>query len=91
MSEGLIYSSAISSSSTPSEESTSRTILRLNGTLNHTVPISTKMEKRVGLEHRSTKQEWFELQQPQMAYQQYFEGPKIIYPDIGKELRFCDG
>lgn len=44
---------------------------------------------RVGLDHRATQQEWYELQQPQVAYRQYFEKPKIIYPDIGKELRFA--
>ena len=43
----------------------------------------------VGLDHRATQQEWYELQQPQMAYRTYFESPKIIYPDIGKELRFA--
>ncbi len=43
----------------------------------------------VGLDHRATKQEWYELQQPQMAYKNYFESRKIIYPDIGKELRFA--
>jgi len=42
----------------------------------------------VGLDHRATRQEWFELQQPQMAYREYFDGAKIIYPEIGKEARF---
>ena len=32
------------------------------------------------LEKRATKQEWYELQQPQMAYVKYFDSPKIIYP-----------
>ena len=41
-----------------------------------------------GLEHRATKQEWWELQQPQRAYEHLFAGPKILYPDIGKEPRF---
>lgn len=31
------------------------------------------------LENRATKQEWFELQQAQVAYQPYFEKPKIQY------------
>lgn len=44
--------------------------------------------KTVGLDHRATEQEWFELQQPQMAYRQYFDGAKITYPEIGKEARF---
>lgn len=43
----------------------------------------------IGLDHRATEQEWFELQQPQMAYRDFFDNPKIIYPDIGKELRFA--
>jgi methylase of polypeptide subunit release factors len=52
---------------------------------------SFKNEKgeTVGLEHRATKQEWFELQQPQMAYRDFFAAPKIVYPDFGKELRFA--
>ncbi len=41
-----------------------------------------------GLDHRATKQEWFELQQPQMAYRRWFDGAKILYPEIGKEPRF---
>ena len=44
---------------------------------------------RKRLDARATKQEWFELQQPQMAYREYFAQPKIVYPDIGKELRFA--
>jgi hypothetical protein len=41
-----------------------------------------------GLDFRATKQEWFELQQPQKAYEPLFIAPKITYPDIGKECRF---
>jgi hypothetical protein len=37
---------------------------------------------RPELEKRSTKQEWFELQQAQLAYQPAFAAPKIIYQDI---------
>jgi hypothetical protein len=44
--------------------------------------------KAEGLDHRATEQPWFELQQPQMAYRQWFEGTKITYPEIGKEARF---
>jgi hypothetical protein len=44
---------------------------------------------KVRLEDRATQQEWFELQQPQMAYQKFFAAPKIVYPDFGKELRFA--
>ena len=41
-----------------------------------------------GLDHRATQQEWYELQQPQKAYESLFVHPKIAYPDIGKESRF---
>ena len=34
------------------------------------------------LEKRATKQEWFELQQAQLAYQSAFAEPKIVYQDI---------
>jgi len=44
--------------------------------------------KTVGLEHRATKQEWYELQQPQMAYREWFDRPKIMYPVIGLDARF---
>lgn len=40
------------------------------------------------LENRATKQEWFELQQAQLAYQPYFEKPKIFYPDITDSRKF---
>jgi hypothetical protein len=40
------------------------------------------------LQRRATKQEWYELQQPQHAYLPFFEGPKIIFPDIAKDVRF---
>ncbi|HMO49849.1 MAG TPA: TaqI-like C-terminal specificity domain-containing protein [Kiritimatiellia bacterium] len=49
----------------------------------HLRPYKTKLEAR------ATQQAWYELQQPQMAYRDHFAGPKIIYPDIGKELRFA--
>jgi type I restriction-modification system DNA methylase subunit len=38
---------------------------------------------------RATRQEWYELQQPQYAYSPDYECPKIIYPDIAKESRFA--
>jgi hypothetical protein len=41
------------------------------------------------LERRATKQEWYELQQPQLRYSEAFERPKIIFPDIAKERRFA--
>lgn len=40
------------------------------------------------LENRATKQEWFELQQPQEAYVPGFEGTKITYRDIAAESPF---
>jgi len=48
-----------------------------------------KRGETVGLDHRATVQEWFELQQPQMAYREWFNKPKIIYPEIGLESRFA--
>ncbi len=44
---------------------------------------------RVGLDHRATEQEWFELQQAQYAYASAFEAPKIIYPDIYEHQSFA--
>jgi hypothetical protein len=41
------------------------------------------------LEGRATNQAWYELQQPQEAYKDYFEGPKILYPEIAPEARFA--
>ena len=40
------------------------------------------------LENRATKQEWFELQQPQEAYVPGFEKTKITYRDIAAENPF---
>jgi hypothetical protein len=39
----------------------------------HILPYKEKLEKR------ATKQEWFELQQAQLAYQPFFEKMKIVY------------
>jgi len=44
---------------------------------------------RKKLEERATEQAWYELQQPQEAYAEYFDGPKILYPEIAKEARFA--
>jgi hypothetical protein len=44
---------------------------------------------RETLEGRATEQAWYELQQPQEAYVEFFEGPKVLYPDIGMEARFA--
>jgi type I restriction-modification system DNA methylase subunit len=43
---------------------------------------------KADLERRATQQEWYELQQPQAAYISFFKGAKIIYPEIGKDVRF---
>ena len=37
---------------------------------------------KTDLERRATKQEWWELQQAQLAYQRRFESWKIVYLDI---------
>jgi len=42
-----------------------------------------------GLEGRATEQAWYELQQPQGEYIGYFDGPKILYPEIAPEMRFA--
>ena len=46
------------------------------------LPFKEKLEKR------ATKQEWFELQQPQEAYSEHFEGVKILYKDIADSTPF---
>ena len=46
------------------------------------------------LEKRATKQEWWELQQAQLAYQAAFSGPKVIWPQFMDKPEFaieCDG
>ena len=40
------------------------------------------------LEKRSTKQEWFELQQSQSRYIDEFESPKIVYPEMSQGQKF---
>jgi TaqI-like C-terminal specificity domain/N-6 DNA Methylase len=41
------------------------------------------------LENRATKQQWFELQQAQLAYQPSFSTPKIIYGHFAQERIFA--
>ena len=41
------------------------------------------------LQMRATKQEWYELQQPQFNYSKFFDTPKIVLPDIATEPRFA--
>ena len=44
---------------------------------------------RPELEKRATKQEWWELQQAQLAYQPKFAGPKISYPHFQNVRMFA--
>ena len=44
---------------------------------------------KAALEKRATQQEWFELQQAQLAYQPKFEKKKIIYPSISQGPKFA--
>jgi len=44
---------------------------------------------REELEGRATDQEWYELQQPQEAYREFFDGPKVLYPVIAQKARFA--
>jgi len=48
----------------------------------HLRPFKRKLLKR------ATKQEWYELQQPQRRYVDLMKRPKIVYPDIAKRCRF---
>ncbi len=41
------------------------------------------------LEARATKQEWFELQQAQLAYQEAIKAPKVIWPQFLNQPEFC--
>lgn len=43
---------------------------------------------RKKLENRATKQQWYELQQPQFLYSEHLERAKIVFPDICKGPRF---
>lgn len=40
------------------------------------------------LEKRATKQEWWELQQSQLAYQDLLESPKLLCPDMSQGPKF---
>jgi type I restriction-modification system DNA methylase subunit len=44
---------------------------------------------RSQLRTRAGDQEWYELQQPQEAYEEYFRNSKIINPDLAAEARFA--
>jgi len=43
---------------------------------------------REALEGRATEQNWYELQQPQEAYADLLEKPKIVYPDMSRYPKF---
>jgi len=62
----------------------------------HGVPIERypAVEAHLGgfkdrLKTRATEQAWYELQQPQYAYAELLEEPKIVFPDIAKRPRFA--
>jgi N-6 DNA Methylase/TaqI-like C-terminal specificity domain len=44
---------------------------------------------KADLEERATTQEWWELQQAQLAYQSIFSEPKIIWPQFLDRPEFC--
>jgi hypothetical protein len=46
----------------------------------HSAVLDHLAKFRIELGKRATKQEWFELQQPQEAFQKHFDSTKIIYP-----------
>ena len=48
---------------------------------NHLLAFQSRLKKR------ATKQNWYEIQQPQERFTSLFEMPKIIYPDCAKEMR----
>jgi hypothetical protein len=41
------------------------------------------------LKGRATEQAWYELQQPQMAYEGFFRGPKLVYQEINRTDAFA--
>ena len=47
-----------------------------------------KNGKTVGLDHRATKQAWFELQQAQEAYESIFSSSQVLWPFFAMEPRF---
>jgi hypothetical protein len=44
---------------------------------------------KLELEKRATKQEWFELQQAQLVYQDNMEKKKIVYPEFSQGPKYC--
>jgi hypothetical protein len=58
-------------------------ISRYPSVLRHLLPFRDDLQKR------ATRQAWYELQQPQLAYVAMIEAPKIIFPDIAIAPRFA--
>jgi hypothetical protein len=44
---------------------------------------------RARLQSRATRQEWYELQQPQLKFVDFMAAPKIVFPDIATTPRFA--
>jgi hypothetical protein len=53
------------------------------GVVDHLLPFKQRLHRR------ATKQEWYELQQPQFKFAKFMDGPKIIFPDIATTPRFA--
>ncbi|MEN6575276.1 MAG: N-6 DNA methylase [Phycisphaerales bacterium] len=53
------------------------------GVLDHLLPFKHRLQQR------ATKQQWYELQQPQFNFAKLMDGPKIIFPDIATTPRFA--
>lgn len=54
----------------------------------HLAPFRNRPSAKTDLERRATKQEWFELQQPQAAYAEHMERPKIVYGHFSANALF---
>ena len=50
--------------------------------------LTPKRDKTVKKGRKPGRYQWYEIQDD-VAYYEIFEGPKIIFPDIAKEPRFC--
>jgi hypothetical protein len=48
-----------------------------------------KNGKTIGLDHRATRQAWFELQQAQEAYESIFSSSQLLWPFFAMEPRFA--
>jgi len=55
---------------------------RYPAVLKHLTPFKSRLQER------ATEQNWYELQQPQLNFAKYMDGPKIIFPDIAITPRF---